>query len=202
MVRISRPRRKWKENFNVNAALMIHEKGYSILRSIKVESGEILQDTDKEKGEIYNGVYPTILEFNRNIFPIKVRYLIPRKFRVRLYSKLAHEPFTRSLFTGNFLSKEKKLKVLRERNIIDAEGFLLDSDGERSEIKGGYVKVDVSDIDFTKAEFHAYLQSKNNQKIADAMKKAGRNVERMIIWMFGIGIAGLVVVVFIMSGGI
>ncbi len=196
------PRRKWKENFNVNAALITHEKGYSILRPVKVESGEILQDPDKDKGEIYNGVYPTILEFDRKIFPLKSRLRFPKKFRVRLYSKLAHEPFTRSLFTGKFLSKEKKLKVLRERNVIDAEGYLLDADGERSEIEEGYVKVDVSDIDFTKAEFHAYHQSKNNEKIADAMKKAGRNVERMIIWMFAIGIIGLVAVVFIMQGGI
>lgn len=200
MVKI--PRRKSKEDFHVKSALITHEKGYSTLRPVNVESGEILEDPDKKKGEIYNGVYPTILEFDRKIFPLKARFRFPKKFRVRLYSKLSHEPFTRSLFTGNFLSKEKKLKVLRERNVIDADGFLLDADGERSEQQGGYVKVDVSDIDFTKSEFHAYHQSKNNEKMADAMKKAGRNVERMIIWMFLIGIAGLVLTVFIMQGGI
>jgi hypothetical protein len=208
MVRIPRPRRKWKENFNVNAALITHEKGYSILRPVKVESGEILKDPDKKKGEIYNGVYPTILEFDRKIFPLKSRFRFPKTFRVRLYSKLAHESFTRSLFTGKggkigkFLSDEKMLKVLRERNVIDADGYLLDADGKRTEVEEGYVKVDVSDMDFIKSEFHAYHQSKNNEKIADAMKKAGRNIERMIIWMFLIGIAGLVLTVFIMQGGI
>lgn len=195
-------RRKWKENFNVNSAILINRKGYSVLKPVKVESGEILHDPDKKKGEIYNGVYPTILEFDRKIFPLKSRFRFPKTFRVRLYSKIAHENFTRSLFTGDFVAKDKKIQVLRERNVIDAEGFLLDADGERTEIKGAYVKVDVSDIDFVKAEFHAYHQSKNDEKIADAMKKAGRNIERMIIWMFLIGIAGLVLTVFIMQGGI
>lgn len=195
-------RRKSKENFTVHAALLINEKGYSTLKPVNIESGEILHDPDKKKGMIYNGVYPTILEFDRKIFPLKSRFTIPRKFRVRLYSKLAHEPFTRSLFTGNFLSSKKKRQILRERKVIDEEDYLLDADGERTETEGGYVKVDVSDIDFTKAEFHSYFQSKNTQKIADAMKKAGRNIERMILWMFGIAIGGLVAVVFIMSGGI
>lgn len=196
------PRRKSKENFNVSSALIIHEKGYSTIKPVNIESGEILEDPDKKKGEIYSGVHPTILEFDRKIFPIKARFRFPKKFRVRLYSKLAHEPFTRDLFTGNYLSKEKKSKVLQERNVIDKDSFLLDADGQRTEVEGGYVKVDVSDIDFTKAEFHAYHQSKNNEKIAEAMKKAGRNTEKMIVWMFLIAIAGLVITVFIMQGGI
>jgi len=210
MVRIPGLRRKLKENFNVNAALLDTEKGYSTLKPVKVESGEILHDPDKEKGQIYNGIYPTILEFDRKIFPMKIRFLIPKKFRVRLYSKLAHEPFTRSLFTGKFLSSEKKRQILKDRNVVDDEGYLLDKDGKRAEVQFPdakkdervHVKVDVSDIDCIKSEFHAYFQSKNSEKMASAMTKAGRNIERMIIWLFGIAIVGLVAVVFIMSGGI
>lgn len=203
---------KYGKTYKVPGVLLDVNKGFCHLSKIHSENGEIIEPV---KGEtIYNGLVPVVVEVDRNIIPsFWMRMFMKKNFRVRFHLRLAGEPFTRDPADFKYLEPEKKRKVLIERGFIDSQGFLLKKpeltkDGQpvtigsnRMEISGCHVKPDVSDIDFIKQEFHAYEQSKNNQKMADAMAKTGKPNDAILMWLM-LGFMLLVgAIVFMMSGG-
>lgn len=193
--------KKMKE-YSVPGLLLNSRKGFSTLRKLKVEGGEMIIDPEK-KDSVYTGIVPQVVEISRDIIPSRLaRIFLPGKFRARIHYKLHDQPFTRDLYTGGILDPEMKEKVLKERGFMDKEGFLLqEKNGERYVIDGCYVKVDVSDIDYIKSEFHSYEQSKNNRHIAVAMAKTGRATEGMWLWIMIAAFVCIAAVVFMMSGG-
>lgn len=192
---------KTKE-YSVPGLLLNSRKGFSTLQKIKVEGGEMILDP-KEKETIYSGVIPQVIEISSNIIPSRIaRMFLAPKFRARIHYRLFDQPFTRDLYTGGILDPEKKQEVLIERGFMDKEGFLLqEKSGERFVIDGCYAKVDVSDIDFIKSEFHACEQSKAAIGVAAAMKKTGHSMDSMWKWIMIAAFASIVLVVFMMSGG-
>ncbi len=202
---------KFGKSYPVSGVMMEVFKGASRLSKVHKEEGEYIWPNRKE--EIYNGVSPQVVEINRSIVPSRLRWLLKKTWRVRLYSRIGYEQFTRDPYDGSYLDREKKRSVLIERNIIDSEGYLLDQkppdeDGKvtftrsnRKIIDGCHVKVDVSDIDFIKQEWHAHEQSKNTRKMADGMAKTGKqddNIQLYITLAF-IVLTGLIV--FMFTGG-
>jgi len=206
----------------VPSALLESERGYSRLMPCNVIGGETIEKTSRvfwgkqENQSIYTGEPPAILEFDTKLIPSRRRLFIlkryPKVVRLRLYHKLYDEPMTRELYSYSFLNPAKKRKVLVEKGIIDEEGFLLEwiqetIDGvvvtkkKRKVINHVFVKPDVSDIDFIKAEFHALFQSKGIEKVAQSMNKTGQSFDKWYyITLIGAFVFG-VLVVFIMSGG-
>lgn len=206
----------------INNVLLETEKGYSVMKKVKVIDGEIIQKESgiwkKDLDDIYTGEPPQIIEFHREVLPwIRKRIFwkhIPKVVRLRVYHRLFDEPMTRDLYTGSFLNSEKKRKVLVERGILDDQGFLMEKyqiksmvDGKevliektrRKEVqKGVWVKPDVSDIDFIKAEYHAKLESKEAEKITESMSKTGQSFDKWyyIVLMVAFGVVALTVLVY------
>ena len=197
-----------EKEVHINNVLLETEKGYSVMKKVKVVDGEVIQ---KEKGiwkkdldDIYTGEPPQILEFHKECLPwIRKRIFwkhTPKVVRLRVYHRLFDEPMTRDLYTGSYLNADKKRKVLVERGIIDEDGFLMDQEtGKRKEIqKGVWIKPDVSDIDFIKAEYHAKLESKEAEKIAEAMNKTGQTHDKWwyIVLIVAFGVVALTVLAY------
>ena len=162
-----------------------------------------------EKNDVYIGVMPHVVEINPNILPIPAVFKamwIRKRWRIRLHHKLKDEPFTRDFFTGEILNKEKKQAVLKERGFIDKDGYLLDQNGNRVSVaeadKHFYIKVDVSDIDFIKAEYKAVDESNLVVKAAKSMLKTGQSLDTMFYILLGISLITNVVLVFLMQGGV
>ncbi len=205
-----RPHREGK----VPAALMQTNPLYSLIKPCIVESNEIILDPDIKKDKkkfarsnvIYTGYPPQFLEIDRRILPIPpiIRFLLRNKpIRVQLYRQIENEPVTRDVYNGKIIDPDKKKKVLQERGVIDEEGYLLDMEGNRLEReKGVIVKVDFSDVDFVRAEFHALEVSKAVEHASKAMAKTGApsKLDEMK-WVLIAAFVALVAVVFIMSGG-
>lgn len=189
------------KEYSVPGILLNSRKGFSTLQKMKVEEGEMILDPDS-KESVYTGVIPQVVEISSNIIPSKLaRIFLPKKFRARIHYRLYDQPFTRDLYTGGILDPEKKAKVLKERGLMDGDGFLLQENGDRFVVDKCYIKVDVSDIDYIKSEFHAYEQSKTSVKIADGMSKTGKSVDGMWLWIMLGAFACIALVVFMMSGG-
>ena len=155
---------------------------------------------------LYTGLPARTLVFSADIFPTKISkiiyaFLFPFGLRARLYHRLYDEPCTRDLYTGALLRPDKKHKVLIEKGVIDAEGYLL-KDGVRLVLEDCWVKPDFSDVDFIKSEFHAYKQSEVIQKTASAMAKTGQAIERWFFYVMITAFVAMVIVVIIMSGAI
>lgn len=185
--------------------LLTLNKGFEI-------SSELIVDSPKEKDQkiIYNGVPSQILEIKLNALPFKkgftswlCRQCMPRVIRLRTYFNIWGEPFTRSPTTGSILDSEKKKQVLIEKGFMDKEGFLLDKEFQRVNYKHHWIKVDVSDIDFMNAEFHAFNQSKTVEKVAIAMSKVGTNKAMEIVYVAIAAIIGVVITtaLFLFNGG-
>ncbi len=125
---------------------------------------------------------------------------------MRLHHKLFDEPFTRDLFTGEILNQEKKNAVLQERGFTDKDGYLLDNKGNRVSIGEAdiraYIKVDVSDIDFIKAEYKAVADSNLVGKAATSMAKTGQSLDTYFYILLGISLITNVILVFLMQGGV
>jgi len=204
------------------AVLLESERGYAKLMKCDVIDGELISKKTLKiwsKGDesIYTGEPPTVLEVETALIPYRRKLIFfkhyPKVARLRLYHKLFDEPMTRDLYSYSFLNPEKKRRVLIEKGIIDDEGFLLEEvvqevDGinitktQRKKILNVFVKPDVSEIDFIKAEFHAKHQSKGTTKLGEAMNKTGKEQDK---WFY-ITILGALIfaflVVFVMSGGL
>ncbi len=162
-----------------------------------------------ENKDVYTGVMPHVVEINPNILPIPFIFKqmwIRKRWRIRLHHKLFDEPFTRDLFSGEILNKEKKKAVLKERGFIDKEGYLLDQKGNRVSVGETddkiYIKVDVSDIDFIKAEYKALEDSNLVGKAAAAMAKTGQSLDTYFYILLGISLITNVILVFLMQGGV
>ena len=205
-------RRFPKEN-KVIAGLLEAYKGYAILKRVEELSGENLRYKNEANEEIepYTGMLPSLVEIHPDILPLPwifKKMWLNRRWRIRLHFKRFEEPLTRDLYSGEILDQEKKRRVLVEKGVIDQEGYLLDFNGNRVKLwdeaiqERVCIKIDVSDIDFIRAEYKALLDSKLVEKSADAMSKTGMKFDRnfyMLIGFFGLCIVG---VVFIMSGGL
>lgn len=210
---VRNPLRRFPKEHKVDAGLLEVWKGWSILKRVDEISGENLKyrNAQNEEVEPYTGMLPSLLEIHPDILPIPwvfKKMWIRKRWRVRLHFKRFEEPLTRDLYTGEILDPEKKERVLKEKGVIDQEGYLLDFDGQRVSLwddtlnRRVCLKIDVSDIDFIRAEYKALLDSKLVEKSADAMSKTGMKFDRnfyMLIGFFGLC---LVLVVFIMSGGL
>lgn len=205
------PLRKFSTEKKVDAGLLESWKGYSILKRVDEVGGEMLQYTNikGKKDNVYTGVIPHTIEIHPDILPIPRFYKliwIRKRWRIRLHKKLFDEPFTRDLYTGEILNQEKKRAVLEEKGFLDHEGFLLDQDGNRVSMHEGdsrmFLKVDVSDIDFIKAETKAVADSKLVVESAKSMAKTGRKIDDNFYIIIGVAFAAIVLVVFIMSGGV
>lgn len=193
-----------KKDTGVVDVILQSYPGQSVIKKIKVLSGEsILDPFTQEEEELYTGLTPHVLEMHSDIIPSWfARKFLPKKFRLRAHYRLWDQPFTRDLYTGGILAPEKKRKVLVERGFIDKEGYMLDVNGNRTTYEGCYIKVDVSDIDFIKSEFHALGESKAIEQAGAAMKKTGQTIEKWFFYLFALCIVGIVVVVFFMTGGL
>lgn len=187
----------------VKAVLLQSDRGYSTLRKVDVLNGEMIQDPDDENKSIYTGMLAEIFEIHSSVLPSRLsRMFIPKIFRLKGYFRVGDQPFTRSPYTGEVLDSDKKRSVLLERGIIDKEGYYLDVDGKRHVEDSCWIKVDVSNIDFIAAEFHAYEQSKNNQKMASAMSKTGAMQDRIWMWITLFLCAGWALTVIVLSGAL
>lgn len=200
------PLRRFNQEKKVDAVILETSKGYSILKHTEEVTGEKIIH---EKEDVYTGVMPHVVEIHPDILPIPFIFKqmwIRKRWRIRLHHKLFDEPFTRDLFTGEILNKEKKQAVLRERGFIDKEGNLLFIKGNRFKIDKedpeSFVKVDVSDIDFIKAEYKAVDESNLVVKTAQAMVKTGQNLDTMFYILLGISLITNVILVFLMQGGV
>ena len=161
------------------------------------------------KEDVYIGVVPHVVEIHPDILPIPFifkKMWISKRWRIRLHHKLKDEPFTRDLFTGAILNKEKKQTVLKERGFIDKDEYLLDEQGNRVSIgevdKKVFIKVDVSDIDFIKAEYKAVADSNLVGKAAASMAKTGQSLDTYFYILLGISLITNVLLVFLMQGGV
>lgn len=204
------PFRRFNVEKKVDAALLETWKGYSILKRVDEISGEQLDYTGENgKEEVYTGKIPNLVEIHPDILPIPKVFKwawIRKRWRIRIHHKLFDEGFTRDLFTGEILNQEKKKAVLEEKGFIDKEGYLLNSSGDRVSIQEGdsrvYVKVDVSDIDFIKAEYKAMYDSKLVEKAAESMAKTGMKLDDKFYLLLGLSLITNVILVFLMSGGV
>ena len=181
-------------------------RGYSILKRTEEVTGEkIIHD----KEDVYTGTIPSVVEVHPDFLPIPFIFKamwFKKRWRIRLHHKLFDEPFTRDLYTGEILNKEKKEAVLKERGFIDKDGYVLDSNGNRVSIgevdKKVYIKVDVSDIDFIKAEYKAVADSNLVGKAATSMAKTGQSLDTYFYILLGISLITNVILVFLMQGGV
>ncbi len=163
MLQLRNPLRRFNKEKKVDAVILETNRGYSVLKRTEEVTGEKIIH---EKDDVYTGVIPALVEIHPDILPIpwvfKMMW-IRKRWRMRLHHKLFDEPFTRDLFTGDILNQEKKKAVLNERGFTDKDGYLLDAKGNRVSIgetdKKVYIKVDVSDIVFIKAEYKAVADS-------------------------------------------
>lgn len=202
-------RKKHPKEFKVIAALLESKPGFSTLQKTEEIGAEKLALPGK-KEEIYTGQIPHVVEVSADILPLPsiFRWMwLRRKFRIRIHHRLFDEPFTRDFYSGDILNPEKKKAVLVERGFQDKDGFLLDKSGNRvnlSEVKDEkvFVKVDVSDVDFIKAEYKALLDSKLVEKAAEGMAKTGASLERNFWIILAISLITNVVLVFLMNGGV
>jgi len=206
----------------VPSVLLESERGYSRLMPCEVKGGEIIEKNtkvfwgNKENQLIYTGEPPAILEFDTSLIPSRRRLFFMKRYpkvaRLRLYHKLFDEPMTRELYSYSFLNPDKKRRVLVEKGIIDEQGYLLDEVTEivdgvelskrvRKNVNNVFVKPDVSDIDFIKAEFHALFQSKGIDKVAQSMNKTGQTFDKWFYLTLIAAFAFALGVVFVMSGG-
>lgn len=204
------PFRRFPPESKVIAAILESHPGYSTLKKTEEIGGEKLAIPDKKNDEIYIGKIPHVVEVKGDILPLPAIFKwlwLRRKFRIRLHHRLFDEPCTRDLYTGDILNQEKKKAVLIERGFQDKDGFLLDKEGNRvnlSEFKDEktFIKVDVSDIDFIKAEYKALLDSKLVEKAAEGMAKTGASLERNFWIILGISLITNVILVFLLNGGL
>jgi len=203
--------RRFRTEPKVDAALLESWKGYSVLKRVDEIGGEQLEykNSKGKDEEIYVGVIPNVVEIHPDILPIPTifkKMWIKKRWRIRFHHKLFNEPFTRDLYTGEILNQEKKRAVLEEKGFIDSDGFLLNQNGDRVSLQEGdekvYVKVDVSDIDYIKAEYKAKYDSKMVEKAAEAMSKTGQKLDDKFYMIIACSIFAIVLVVFIMSGGL
>ncbi len=203
-------RKKHPKEFKVVAALLESRPGYSWIQKTEEIGAEKLAIPNKKGEEIYSGVVPHVVEVTADILPLPsiFRWIwLRRKFRIRLHHRLFDEPFTRDLYTGEILNQEKKKAVLVERGFQDKDGFLLDKSGNRVNLSDAndektFVKVDVSDVDFIKAEYKALLDSKLVEKAAEGMAKTGASLERNFWIVLTISLITNVILVFLMNGGV
>lgn len=203
-------RKKHPKEFEVVAAILESRPGFSNLQKTTEVGAEKLKLPNKKGEEIYSGVVPHVVEVTADILPLPTifRWIwLRRKFRVRLHHRLFDEPFTRDLYTGEILNQEKKKAVLVERGFQDKDGFLLDKSGNRVNLSDvpenkTFVKVDVSDVDFIKAEYKALLDSKLVEKAAEGMAKTGASLERNFWIVLTISLITNVILVFLMNGGV
>ena len=200
---------KFPSETAVPTALITADQGIIEIRRVEELSGELLKNPDVKVGKkkrpdiIYSGWNPTTIVIYSNLFPRWFQKLLGKpKLRLKGYFNLKHEPITRNPFTGEILDPVKKKSVLVERGIIDSEGWLLDHDGERIGYDSYWLKVDVSDIDFIKSEFHAYFQSEAEVKAAQAMKRTGQTLDDMWKWIIISAFVCIAFIVFTMSGGL
>lgn len=204
------PFRRFPSESKVIAALLESRPGFSTLKKTEEIGAEQLAIPDKKDDKIYVGKIPHVVEVKADILPLPsiFRWIwMRRKFRIRIHHRLFDEPFTRDLYTGEILNPKKKKAVLIERGFQDAQGFLLDSTGNRVVLLDDkdvhvFVKVDVSDIDFIKAEYKALLDSKLVEKAAEGMAKTGASLERNFWIILAISLITNVVLVFLMNGGV
>lgn len=204
------PFRRFTLEKKVDAAILETWKGYSILKRVDELSGEHLSHNGEQgKEEVYTGIIPHVVEIHPDILPIPKVFKIAwirKRWRIRIHHKLFDEPFTRGLYTGEILNQEKKKAVLEEKGFIDKEGYLLNANGDRVSIQEGdkkvYVKVDVSDIDFIKAEYKAMEDSKLVVKAAESMAKTGMKLDDKFYLLLGLSLITNVILVFLLSGGV
>lgn len=195
------PFKRMKQEKKVDAALLTAYPGYAKIEYIQEKGAEFLKVGDKD---VYIGELPRVVEINPNMLPIPKYFKIMwrlKRFRIRLHYKKETEPFTRDLFTGSVLCQDKKKKVLKEKGFIDEQGFLLNRMGERVNIDGSDIIVDVSNIDFMQAEYKAYNDSKITEKAAAAMEKTGKDTDQSVYIILGISLITNVILVFLMQGG-
>lgn len=206
LLELRNPLRRFNQEKKVDAVILETFKGYSILKRTEEITGEkIIHD----KNDIYIGVVPAVVEIHPDILPIPTIFKtlwMRKRWRIRLHHKLFDEPFTRDLYTGEILNQEKKKAVLKERGFIDNDGYLLDQNGNRVSIgetdKKVYIKVDVSDIDFIKAEYKAVADSNMVVKAAASMAKTGQSLDTYFYILLGISLVTNVILVFLMQGGV
>ena len=206
LLELRNPLRRFNKEKKVDAVILDTNRGYSILKRTEEVTGEkIIHD----KEDVYTGVIPTVVEIHPDILPIPWVFKamwIKKRWRMRLHHKLFDEPFTRDLFTGEILNQEKKKAVLKERGFIDKDGYLLDVLGNRVSIgeadPKAYIKVDVSDIDFIKAEYKAVADSNLVGKAAASMAKTGQSLDTYFYILLGISLITNVILVFLMQGGV
>jgi hypothetical protein len=201
--------KKFPVEHAVPVALVTADEGVIEIRRVEEISGELLKNpaikTKKKQRPdiIYTGWTPTTIILHSNIFPRWFQKILAKpRLRLKGYFNLKHEPITRNPFTGKILDPIKKESVLKERGIIDEKGFLLDKKGERIDFEKHWIKVDVSDIDFIKSEFHAYFQSEADVKAASAMKRTGQTLDDMWKWILISAFITIAFIVFTMSGGL
>ena len=199
---------KFKIEHAIPSVLMEADQGIIEIRRVEELSGELLKNpyvkTKKKQRPdiIYTGWNPTTFVLYSNIFPRWFQKLLGKpKLRLKGWFKLKHEPITRNIFTGEILDPIKKKSVLIERGIIDSEGFYLTKEGERIPYDNKWLKVDVSDIDFIKSEFHAYYQSEADVKAAQSMKRTGSTIDDMWKWILLGAFGCIAFIVFTLSGG-
>ena len=206
MLQLRNPLRRFKQEKTVEAVILETFRGYSILRLTKEVTGEkIIHGKD----DVYTGIIPSVVEIHPDFLPIPFifkKMWLKKRWRIRLHHKLFDEPFTRDLYTGEILNKDKKEAVLKERGFIDKDGYVLDSNGNRVSIgeadKKVYIKVDVSDIDFIKAEYKAVADSNLVGKAAASMAKTGQSLDTYFYILLGISLITNVILVFLMQGGV
>lgn len=196
------PLRKFQTEKKVDAALLTNYKGYSLLEHVEEKSGERLEVNGED---VYVGELPHVVEINPNILPIPWvfrKMWMKKRFRIRIHQKRFDEPMVRDFYSGSILSPEKKREVLIEKGFMDQEGYMLKQNGERVKLDDAYHKVDVSDIDFIKAEYKALLDSKLIENAAKSMAKTGMKLDDKFYIILGIAFLAIVAVVFMLSGGV
>jgi hypothetical protein len=206
LLQLRNPLKRFNQEKKVDAVLLETSRGYSILKRTEEITGEKIIH---EKKDVYTGVMPHVVEVNPDFLPIPFIFKamwMKKRWRIRLHHKLFDEPFTRDLYTGEILNQEKKKSVLKERGFIDNDGYLLDQNGNRVSIgevdKKAYIKVDVSDIDFIKAEYKAVADSNLVGKAATSMAKTGQSLDTYFYILLGISLITNVILVFLMQGGV
>jgi hypothetical protein len=200
------PLRRFRTESKVDAALLSVHPGYSILRRCDEIGAETLIDHN-DKEDVYRGVMPHVVEMHPDIIPLpwfQKKIYFRKVWRIRLHKRLAHEPFTRDLYTGEILNPAKKAAVLLEKGVIDYDGFLLDANGNRVYVSSDpfvYVKVDVTDIDFIKAEFKAVKESELVVEAAKSMAKTGKTFEKEFYYILALAMLIVGFIGFLALGG-
>lgn len=202
--------KRFPKESEVIAAILETYPGYSTLQKTKEMGAESLLIPGTKDETVYIGKIPHVVEVKGDILPLPKIFKwmwLRRKFRIRIHHRLFDEPFTRDFYSGEILDQRKKKAVLIERGFQDQQGFLLDKEGNRADLSENidekvFVKVDVSDIDFIKAETKAVLDSKLVEKAADGMSKTGASLERNFWIILGISLLSNVALVFLLNGGL